>query len=93
MISDIEEAAPDNSLIDLSNNEIEIRIKLVLIRDFPEEGIFVNVFYRNLALLYTSSRFVITNYISFCFKINRLRQLKKGTNLISAQPRISAQLE
>ena len=62
--------------IDLSDNEIEIRMKLVLIRDFPEDGVFFSVFHRNLALLYTSLRFVITNHISFCFKINMLHLLK-----------------
>ena len=42
---DIEEAAPENSLIDLSDNEIEI--EYVQIRDFPKDGVFVGVFYRN----------------------------------------------
>ena len=52
------EAASENSLIDLSNNEIEIRIKLVLIREFPEVAVFFSVLYGNLVFLYTSSRFV-----------------------------------
>ena len=34
---DIKEAAPENSLIDLSDNEIDIEIESVLIRDFPED--------------------------------------------------------
>ena len=55
-ISDIE--LGENSLIDLSNNEIEIRVKLVLRRDFPEVGVFFSVLYGNLVFLYTSSRFV-----------------------------------
>ena len=41
---DIEEAASVNSLIDLS--------ELVKIRDFPKEGVFFGVFYRNPALLH-----------------------------------------
>ena len=62
------EAAPENSRIDLSNNEIEIRIKLVLIREFPEVGVFFSVLYGNL---------VFFIYIfAFCFKINMLHLLK-----------------
>ena len=48
-MSDIEGTAPENSLIDLSDNEIEIEIEKV--RDFLEDGLFFRVFYSNLALL------------------------------------------
>ena len=61
-MSDIEETAPENSLIDLSDNEIEIEIEKV--RDFPEDGVFFKVFYRNLASLL------------FCCKINTPNLLK-----------------
>ena len=61
-MSDIEETAPENSLIDLSDNEIEIKMEKV--RDFLEDGLFFRVFYSNLALL------------QFCCRINILHLLK-----------------
>ena len=36
-MSDIEEATREYSLIDLSDNKIEIETELVLISDFPED--------------------------------------------------------
>ena len=53
-------------------------------RDFPEDGVFFKVFYRNLALLHL-------RVLSLPFIV--LLQNKHTTlaeNLISAQPRISA---
>ena len=61
-MSDIEGTAPENSLIDLSDNEIEIKIEKV--RDFLEDGLFFRVFYSKLALLL------------FCCRINILYLLK-----------------
>ena len=61
-MSDIEGTALENSLIDLSANEIEIKIEKV--RDFLEDGLFFRVFYSNLALLL------------FCCRINILYLLK-----------------
>ena len=61
-MSDIEEAAPENSLIDLSDNEIEIEIEEVLLRDFPEDGVFFRVvYYRNLGFLHL--RFLLLPFI------------------------------
>ena len=72
-MSDIEEAAPENSLIDLSDNEIEIKIEKVLIRDFPEDEVFFRAFYRDLTLLHL--RVLLLPFI-VCCKINILDLLK-----------------
>ena len=48
-MSDIEETAPENSLTDLSDNEIDIEIEEV--RNFHDDGVFFRVFYTKLASL------------------------------------------
>ena len=55
-MSDIQEAAPENSLT-----------------DFPKDGVFFRVVYRNLALML------------FCCKINITTVAENGENLISGQ--------
>ena len=66
-MSDIEEAAPENSLIEV------IEIEEVLIRDFPEDRIFFSIFAETL-LCYI---FVFCYcHLLFCCKINILNLLK-----------------
>ena len=84
-MSDIEDAAPENSLIDLSDNEIEI--EQVLIRDFPEDRVFFRVFYRNLAVLHL--RVLLLPFIVF-LQNKHSTLAENDENLISAQLRISA---
>ena len=48
----------------LSDNEIEIEIQEVLIRDFPEDGLFFRVVYRNFALLHLR---VLLLPLIYCF--------------------------
>ena len=60
---------------------------LVLIRDFPEDGVFVRVFYRNLALLHLRVLFLL--FIVLLRNIHTTLA-ENVENLISAQPRMSA---
>ena len=55
-------------------------------RDFPEDGVFFRVFYRNLALLLL--RVLLLAFIVLQKKHTSLAE--NGENLISAKPRISA---
>ena len=73
-MSDIEEAAPDNSLTDLSDNEIEIEI---------EERVFFRVFYRNLALLHLC---VLLLPFIILLQNKHATLAKNSENLISTQP-------
>ena len=59
-------------------------------RDFPEEGVFFRVFYRNLALLLLRV-FLLAFIVLLQNKHTTLAE--NGENLIIAQPRISAHLE
>ena len=82
-MSDIEEAAPENSLTDLSDNEneIEIEIEQVLIRDFHEDRVFFRVFYRNLALL--NLRVLLLSFIVL-LQNKHTTLAENGENLIGA---------
>ena len=60
------------------------------IRDFPEEGVFFRVFYRNLALLLLHV-LLLTFIVLLQNKHTSLAE--NGENLISAQPRIITHLE
>ena len=59
-------------------------------RDFPEDGVFFRVFYRNLALLLL--RVLLLAFIVL-LQNKHTTIAENGENLISAQPRISANLE
>ena len=66
------------------------RIEKVLIRDFPEDGVFFRVFYRNLALLHL--RVLLLPFIVLLQ--NKHTTLAENVeNLIRAQPPISAHLK
>ena len=74
MMSDIEEATPENSLIDLSDSDIEIGIEQVLVSYFPENQFFFSFFFTETLLCYI---FVFCYYhLLFCSKINILQFLK-----------------
>ena len=75
------EAASENSLIDLSNNEIEIRIKLVLIREKPKSQ-FSSAYFTETLFFYIHLRVLFQN--------KHATLAENGKNLISAQPRVSA---
>ena len=74
----------------MSDNEIEIEIEIekVQIRDFPEDGVFSEVFYRNLALLLL--RVLLLSFTVLLQNKNTTLIAENGETLISAQPRISA---
>ena len=59
-------------------------------RDFPEDGVFFRVFYRNLALLLL--RVLLLAFIVL-LQNKHTTLAENGENLISAQPRISANLK
>ena len=59
-------------------------------RDFPEDGVFFRVFYRNLALL--PLRVLLLAFIVL-LQNKHTTIAENGENLISAQPRISAHHE
>ena len=66
------------------------RIEWVLIRYFPEDGVFFRVFYRNLALLHL--RVLFLPFI--VLMQNKDTTLAENVeNLVSAQPRISVHLQ
>ena len=67
---------------------MRLKLKLkVLIRDFPEDGVFLRVVYRDLALLHLR----ILRLPFIVLLQNKYPTLaENGENLISAQPRISA---
>ena len=74
-----------NSLIDLSDNEIEIEIEIekVLIRDFPEDGLFFRVFQlQKLAVLHL--RVLLLPFI-ILLQSKHTTLAKNCENLISAQ--------
>ena len=75
----------------MSDNEIEIEIEYALIRDFPEDGVFFRIFYRNLAALLLL-RVLLSAFIVF-LQTKHTTLAENGENLISAQPRIRAHLQ
>ena len=62
----------------------------MLIRDFPEDGVFFRVFCKNLALLLL--RVLLLAFIVLLQNIHT-SLAENGENIIGAQPRISAHLE
>ena len=62
----------------------------ILIKDFPKDGVFFIVFYRNLALLLL--RVLLLAFIVL-LQNKHTSLAENSENLISAQPRISAHLE
>ena len=63
------------------------KIEELLIRDFPEDGVFLRVFYRNLALLHP--RVLFLPFIVL-LQNKHTTLTENGEDLISARPRISA---
>ena len=59
-------------------------------RDFPVDGVFFRVFYRNLALLLVR---VLLLAFTVLLQNKHTTLAKNGENLISAQPRISAHFQ
>ena len=68
----------------LSDNEIEIEIDKVLIRGFPEGGVFPRVFYRNLVLLLL--HVLLQAFTVLLQNKNTTLIAENGENLLSAQP-------
>ena len=64
-----------------------IGFPVVLIRDFPEDGVFFSLFYRNLALLHL--RVLLLPFIVLLQNKNTTLA-ENGENFIRAQPRMSA---
>ena len=59
-------------------------------RDFPVDGVFFRVFYRNLALLLLR---VLLLAFTVLLQNKHTTLAENGENLISAQPRISAHFQ
>ena len=59
-------------------------------RDFPVDGVFFRVFYRNLALLLVR---VLLLPFTVLLQNKHTTLAENGENLISAQPRISAHFQ
>ena len=59
-------------------------------RDFPVDGVFFRVFYRNLALLLVR---VLLLAFTVLLQNKHTTLAENGENLISAQPRISAHFQ
>ena len=66
------------------------RLLLLLRRDFPADGVFFRVFYKNLALLHP--RVLLLPFIVL-LQNKHTSLAENDENLITAQPRISAHFE